>query len=293
MERLGLGPEACLAANPKLVYGRMTGWGQDGPLSQTAGHDINYLAISGNLYMFGRAEERPSAPLNLVADMGGGGLMLAFGMTCALLECQRSGKGQVVDAAMFEGASLLATSIYAQMATGWWKSQRGANLLDSGAHFYEVYATNDGRHVAVGCIEPQFYALLLKGLQLDAAQLPKQMDRAAWPAMKQRFAEIFAQRSMAEWTELFDGSDACVSPVLTPQEAAVHPHALARKSFQHTVGQLHPGPAPRYSRSGTAALSAPPVIGQHSEQVLAGLGFSAAEVRELTASGAVRQHSDG
>ena len=293
MERLGLGPEHCFAANPKLVYGRMTGWGQTGPLAQTAGHDINYLAISGSLYMFGRAEERPSAPLNLVADMGGGGLMLAFGMTCALLECQRSGKGQVVDAAMFEGAAVLANSIYAQMAMGWWKPQRGANLLDSGAHFYEVYATKDGRHVAVGCIEPQFYALLLKGLQLDPASLPAQMDRAAWPAMKQRFAALFAQRTMAEWAQMFDGSDACVSPVLTPDEAATHPHALARKSFTRTVGKLHPGPAPRYSRSSFAELAPPPVTGQHSEQVLGAFGFSAAEVQALLGSGAIRQHTDG
>ncbi len=293
MERLGLGPEPCLAANPKLVYGRMTGWGQDGPLAQTAGHDINYLAISGSLYMFGRAEERPSAPLNLVADMGGGGLMLAFGMTCAMLECQRSGKGQVVDAAMFEGAAVLANSIYAQMAMGWWKPQRGANLLDSGAHFYEVYATQDGRHVAVGCIEPQFYALLLKGLQLDPATLPAQMDRAAWPAMKLRLAAIFAQRTMAEWTQIFDGTDACVSPVLSPEEAATHPHALARQSFTHTVGKLHPGPAPRFSRSGFTNLAPPPVTGQHSEQVLGEFGFSAGEVRDRLGSGAVRQHGDG
>jgi alpha-methylacyl-CoA racemase len=289
MERLGIGPEPCLAANPRLVYGRMTGWGQSGPLAQTAGHDINYLAISGNLHMFGRAEERPSAPLNVVADMGGGGLMLAFGITCAMLESQRSGRGQVVDAAMFEGAALLATSIYAQQAMGWWRPQRGANLLDSGAHFYEVYETQDGLYMAVGAIEPQFYALLLRGLGLEAATLPKQMDRDSWPAMKRRFADIFRSRGRAEWCSVFDGTDACVSPVLSPAEAAAHPHALTRKSFRSAFDVPHPAPAPRFSRSEAAPFTAPPRTGDHSSQVLHELGFLAGEIESLLASGAVRQ----
>ena len=293
MERLGLGPEPCFAVNPRLVYGRMTGWGQSGPLSQTAGHDINYLAISGNLHMFGRSEERPSAPLNLVADMGGGGLMLAFGMTCALLERQRSGQGQVVDAAMFEGAAALATSVYAQKAMGWWQPQRGANLLDSGAPFYEVYATKDRRYMAVGAIEPQFYALLLQGLQLNAQSLPPQLERNAWPALKLRFAAIFAQRTLAEWVQIFAGTDACVSPVLTPEEAVTHEHARARNSFQRTVNHPHPAAVPRYSRSNSGELSDPPVSGQHSEQVLQEFGFSAAEAHALQACGAVKQYQNG
>ncbi len=220
MERLGLGPGPCLAANPKLVYGRMTGWGQDGPMAQNAGHDINYLAITGLLHMLGRADERPSPPLNLVADMGGGGMLLAYGMTCALLERHRSGKGQVVDAAMFEGALSLAATVFGQMAMGWWQNQRGANLLDSGAHFYEVYTTSDDGHMAVGAIEPQFYNLLIKGLGLDPQDFPKQMDRATWPAMKQRVAAVFKTKTRAEWTAIFDVLDACVTPVLTPDEAA-------------------------------------------------------------------------
>jgi alpha-methylacyl-CoA racemase len=287
MERLGIGPETCLTANPKLIYGRMTGWGQNGPLAQTAGHDINYLALSGNLHLFGRAEERPSAPLNVVADMGGGGLMLAFGITCALLEAQRSGKGQVVDAAMFEGAAILATSIYAQAAMGWWKPQRGANLLDSGAHFYEVYETADGGFMAVGAIEPQFYTMVLHGLELDGTTLPQQLDRSSWPAMKQRFGAIFKTRTRAAWTATFADTDACVTPVLSPAEAAVHPHALARGSFRSAFDVAHPAPVPRYSRSLQPALSPPPKTGEHSTRVLQQLGYGAAEMASLLSSGAI------
>jgi len=288
MERLGLGPAQCLAANPRLIYGRMTGWGQSGPLAQLAGHDINYLAISGMLYLMGRAEERPAPPLNLVADMGGGGLMLAFGVTCALLERERSGKGQVVDAAMTEGAALLATGIFAQKAMHWWGTARGANLLDTGAHFYEVYATKDARYVAVGAIEPQFYALLLEGLGLDAASLPPQMERGSWPAMKVRFAEIFRTRTRDEWTELFAARDACVTPVLTPEEAARHPQALARGSYRDTPA-LHPAPAPRFSRSSARDPEAPPTAGQHSEEILASFGFSGEEIAALRGCGAMAQ----
>jgi len=287
MERLGLGPDACLGANPRLVYGRMTGWGQTGPLADRAGHDINYLALSGSLYMFGRAEERPCAPLNLVADMGGGGLLLAFGMLAALLERQRSGLGQVVDAAMVEGAALLATSIYTQKAAGWWKPERGANLLDSGAHFYDVYATRDGRYMAVGAIEPQFYAQLLRGLGLDAAALPAQMDRDAWPAMKRRFADLFATRSRDDWCALFEGTDACVSPVLSPDEAAAHAHARFRGTFRDSHGVRHPAPAPRFSRSQLEPAAVPPHPGEHSEAVLRDFGYADAEIAALRASGAL------
>src|SRR5579859_2470725 len=205
MERLGLGPDECLRANPKLVYGRMTGWGQTGPLAQRAGHDLNYLALSGSLYMMGRADERPAPPLNLIADMGGGGMVLAFGMLCALLERHRSGRGQVVDAAMVDGAALLATSIYARRALGTWIDRRGANLLDSGAHFYEVYETQDGGYVAVGALEPDFYAALLFGMQLDPGALPDQMDRARWPEMKRLFAEVFRSKTREQWTVIFEG----------------------------------------------------------------------------------------
>jgi alpha-methylacyl-CoA racemase len=287
MERLGLGPEQCLAANPRLVYGRMTGWGQDGPLSHLAGHDINYLAISGSLHMFGRAEERPGTPLNLVADMGGGGLMLAFGMTCALLERVKSGRGQVVDAAMVEGAAVLATAIYAQKAMGWWRSERGSNLLDSGAHFYEVYETSDGCYMAVGSIEPQFYALLLEGLGLDPASLPQQFDRASWPSMKQRFAEIFRTRTRDEWTRVFADTDACVTPVLAPDEAARHPHAVARGAFRTAFGVLHPSATPRLSRSRAELPEPPPRPGEHSDAVLTSCGFSAGEISALRARGAL------
>jgi alpha-methylacyl-CoA racemase len=287
MERLGLGPEPCLGVNPRLVYGRMTGWGQQGPLSRLAGHDINYLAISGSLYMFGRAEERPSAPLNLVADMGGGGLMLAFGMTCALLERTSSGKGQVVDAAMVEGAALLATSIYAQKAMGVWRDERGANLLDSGAHFYDVYETQDGGYMAVGAIEPQFYALLLRGLEIDPQTAPPQMDRASWPAMKRRFAEIFRSRTREQWTEVFADSDACVTPVLSPEEAAGHPQALARGAFRASHGAVHPASVPRYSRSEPAPPDPPPQPGEHSEAVLREFGFTSDEVVGLRSCGAL------
>ena len=287
MERLGLGPEPCLAANPALVYGRMTGWGQDGPLHHLAGHDINYLAISGNLHMFGRTEERPSAPLNLVADMGGGGLMLAFGMTCALLERARTGQGQVVDAAMVEGAALLATSVYAQKAMGWWRDERGANLLDSGAPFYEVYRTKDDGFMAVGAIEPRFYALLLRGLGVEPDSSPPQMDRDSWPALKQRFAAIFRTRTREEWTSQFQDSDACVTPVLTPEEAATHPHALARGSFRNSWGVLHPAPAPRLSRSTSPPLTPPPRTGEHSDEVLRSFDFSVDEIGALRACGAL------
>lgn len=289
MERLGLGPEACMGVNPRLVYGRMTGWGQTGPLAQTAGHDINYLAISGMLHLFGRAAERPSPPLNLVADMGGGGLMLAFGVLCALLERVRTGRGQVLDAAMSEGAALLATSVFAQKAMGWWQEERGSNLLDTGAHFYEVYATQDGGHMAVGAIEPQFYELLLRGLGLDPKTLPAQMDRSAWPVMKLRFVEIFGRRTRAEWSQVFAGTDACVSPVLTPEEALHHPQAVARGSFQRSGGAVHPVAVPRLARPRTTPLSVPPLPGAQSGPVLRSFGFSEEEISQLRSCGAVAE----
>ena len=287
MERFGLGPTECMRANPRLVYGRMTGWGQTGPMSQIAGHDINYLALSGSLYMFGRAEERPAPPLNLVADMGGGGMLLAFGMLCALLERERSSEGQIVDAAMVDGAALLATSVYAQRGLGAWGDRRGSNLLDTGAHFYEVYETKDGGFIAVGAIEPQFYAALLRGMALDQEELPAQMDRTRWPEMKQRFAAAFKSKTRAEWTRIFDGTDACASPVLSPVEAAEHEHNRARTSFRRTAGVLHPGPAPRFSRTSLEAPSDPPFSGEHSDAVLRDFGFESEEIAALRRSKAL------
>jgi alpha-methylacyl-CoA racemase len=287
MERLGIGPHECTRENPRLVYGRMTGWGQTGPLAHVAGHDINYLALSGTLYMFGRANERPSPPLNLVADMGGGAMLLALGMLCALLERERSGQGQVVDAAMIEGSALLATSIYAKRASGLWHDQRGSNLLDSGAPFYEVYETKDGGFMAVGAIEPQFYAALLRGMGLDSQDLPAQMDRARWPEMKQRFATMFMSKTRAEWTGIFAGTDACASPVLAPVEAAEHEHNRSRASFRETGGVLHPTAAPRFSRTSPGKPCDPPRSGEHSQAVLRDFGFEPDEIAQLRAARAL------
>jgi len=257
MERLGLGPEICLARNPALVYARMTGWGQDGPMAHLAGHDINYFAMSGSLMLCGRKGEIPSPNVNMVADMGGGGMLMAYGIVCGLLEARASGKGQVVDAAMTEGTALLATMIHGYRAMDRWTDERGANLLDSGAPFYEVYETADGHYMAVGSIEPKFYAELIAGLGIDPQDFPKQHDKAAWPMMKARFADIFKGRSRGQWEEVFAGRDACVTPVLSPDEAAAYPHAQARAMFGRIDDVLQPMPAPRFSRT-PGAIAAPP-----------------------------------
>jgi alpha-methylacyl-CoA racemase len=288
MERLGLGPDVCLARNRRLVYGRMTGWGQTGPLSRAAGHDINYIALSGMLHTFARAGQPPVPPGNTVGDMGGGGLLLAFGIVCAVHEVKSSGLGQVVDAAMFEGAAALGTSAFVSMAMGLYDASRpGTNLSDTGAHFYDVYETRDGKHVAVGAIEPQFYAELLRGLGLDGSALPGQMDRASWPAMKQRFAEIFRNKTRAEWDEVFAGKDACVSPVLTPAEAAGHLHARERGSFCSPGGVLQPSPVPRFSRTPGSIASAPAMAGPRSDAVLESWGIATARIGQLRAAGAL------
>jgi alpha-methylacyl-CoA racemase len=248
-ERLGLGPEPCVSRNAALVYGRLTGWGQAGPLAPRAGHDIDYIAIAGALWPIGRAGERPVPPLNLVADFGGGGLLLAFGVTAALHEARRSGRGQVVDAAMLDGAASQTTMLHSLHHAGLWQEARGVNMLDTGAPFYEVYETKDGGWFAVGAIEPQFYAALLAGLGLDQSLLPAQLDQARWPEMKARFAAVFATKTRDEWEAVFAGVDACVAPVLAPWDAPRHPHNVARGTFVDVGGIVQPGAVPRFSRT--------------------------------------------
>ena len=289
MERLGVGPDVCLARNPKLVYGRMTGWGQDGPLASTAGHDINYIALAGALAHFARRGEAPVPPLNMVGDFGGGGLMLAFGMVCALLESRTSGKGQVVDAAMVDGAAALMTMFWAFKNVGMFdESAPGTNLLDTGAHFYDTYECRDGKFLAVGAIEPQFYALFLKLTGLDTdPEMAAQMDRAKWPALKEKVAARIKEKSRDEWAEIFAGTDACVAPVLTMSEAAQYPHNKERGTFIEVDGVVQPAPAPRFSRSAPDTPKRPAHPGEHTREVLLAAGFAASEVDDLISSGAV------
>lgn len=286
-ERLGLGPDVCLARNPRLVYARMTGWGQDGPMARRAGHDIDYIALAGALEPIGRAGDRPVPPLNLVGDFGGGGMMLAFGVCAALFSARRTGKGQVLDVAMVDGAASLMTMTYTLRAAGIWKDERGTNMLDTGAPYYEVYETSDGGYMGVGAIEPQFYAELVRLLGLKDDELPDQNDRSRWPAMKERFAGVFASRTRAEWEEVFAGSDACVAPVLSPVEAPDHPHNRARGTFTEVAGMVQPGPAPRFLGTPGAIRNPPPNPGQHGDEALADWGFSTPEVDELRRSGVI------
>ena len=268
MERLGLGPEVCQARNARLVFGRITGWGQTGPLAHAAGHDINYIALSGMLQAMGRADSPPAPPLNLVGDFGGGAMMLAFGVLCAVLEAKNSGKGQVVDAAMVEGSALLGAMIYGFKAFGTWSDQREANLLDGGAYFYDTYACADGKFISIGPIEPQFYALLLRLCEISDPEFDDQMNMEKWPALGAKLAAIFNTKSQQEWCALMEGTDVCFAPVLTMSEAPQHPHNQARKTFIEIDGVTQPAPAPRFSRS-TPEVSAPPAQpGQHSEAIL-------------------------
>jgi len=280
-ERLGFGPGVSLERNPRLVYARMTGWGQDGPLAAAAGHDIDYIAVAGSLEPIGRAGERPVPPLNLLGDFGGGGMLLAVGVLAALLERERSGRGQVVDAAMVDGSALLATFIHGLRAAGGWQDQRGSNLLDGGAPFYDTYPTADGRFVAVGALEPQFYAELLRGLGLDQAELPAQLDRSGWPVLRERIGAAFAGRTQAEWVAVFKDTDACVAPVLGMGEAPDHPHNAARGTFIEVSGVRQPAPAPRFSRTPGATPAPPPPPGRDTGAVLAELGYSPAEITAL------------
>ncbi len=286
-ERLGVGPEVCLARNPKLVYGRMTGWGQRGPLAQAAGHDIDYIALAGALEPLGRAGDRPLPALNLIGDFGGGGMLMAFGMVAAIISAQRTGEGQVVDAAMVDGAASLMTMTYTLRASGIWNDVRGTNLLDTGAHFYEVYETSDGGFIGVGAIEPQFYAELIRLMGLDDVDLSAQMDRDTWPAMKERFALVFGAKTRKEWEAIFEGSDACAAPVLSPAEAPDHPHNKFRGTFSEVAGVVQPSPSPRFEGTPGSIRRPPPNPGQHGDEALADWGFADGEVSELRRSGAI------
>jgi alpha-methylacyl-CoA racemase len=281
-ERLGIGPEACLARNPRLVYGRVTGWGQEGPLAGSAGHDIDYIALAGALHPVGAAGGPPVPPLNLLGDFGGGGMLLALGVVAALLEAGRSGRGQVVD-----GAALLTTQLHELLAAGLWTDRRGANLLDGTAPFYTVYETADGRHLAVGALEPQFYAELLERVGLAGEDLPPQLDRAGWPLLRDRLAAVFRTRTRDEWCRLLEGTDACVAPVLSLLEAPAHPHNQARATFVDVGGTLQPAPAPRFSRTPSPTPAPPPAPGEDQAKVLATWGLAPEELARLRAAGVI------
>lgn len=268
MERLGLGPDVLLARHPRLVYGRMTGWGQDGPLAQAAGHDINYIALSGALSMIGRTEGGPVAPPAMVGDLGGGGMMLAFGIVCALLEARNSGRGQVVDAAITDGAALLTSIVCDLKALGLWKNERQANMLDGGSHFYDTYECADGKWISIAALEPQFYTLLLEKLGITDPEFQRQREPAAWPVLKRQISDIFRAQPSAHWCALLEGTDVCFAPVLTLEEAARHPHNSARGTFFERDGVLQPSPAPRFSRTVTDRPSPAPFIGEHDDELL-------------------------
>jgi len=287
MERLGLGPNECLKRNLRLVYGRMTGWGQEGPMAKAAGHDINYISLSGVLHTIGNRGQKPVPPLNLIGDFGGGGMLLAFGMACALYEARRSGKGQVIDAAMVDGSALLMTAIYELIAAGKWVDKRGVNLLDGGAHFYDTYETADGKWIAIGSIEPQFYALLLKHTGIDDPDFQDQMNPEKWPELKNKIAVIFRTKTRDQWCEIMEGTDACFTPVLSLDEAPKHPHNIARKTFVEVEGVLQPGPAPRFSRTPPEIQSSPPKPGEHTRSVLLDWGISEDQIEALKTAGAI------
>lgn len=289
MERLGLGPQTCLERNPRLVFGRMTGWGQSGALASAAGHDINYISLAGALAHFGRAGQAPVPPLNMVGDFGGGGMFLAFGVVCALLESQRSGLGQVVDAAMVDGSAVLMSMFWSFKDIGLFdENQRGTNLLDTGAHFYDVYQCADGEYVSIGSIEPQFYAELLRLAELDDdPEFAKQMNKSAWPHLKQRLSDLFATKTRDEWCSLMETTDVCFAPVLTMSEASLHPHNVERGTFVEIGGTTQPAPAPRFSRTAAAVVLPPAHPGQHTVEILRDWGFDASRIDALIASHAV------
>ncbi|KAI5096490.1 alpha-methylacyl-CoA racemase, partial [Silurus meridionalis] len=289
MEKLGLGPEVLLEENPRLIYARLTGYGQSGSYAKAAGHDINYLAMSGLLSMLGRSSEKPYAPLNLMADFAGGGLMCTLGIVLALLERSKSGQGQIIDASMVEGAAYVGSFMWKSRSLGLWNRPRGENLLDSGAPYYDTYQTSDGKHMAVGAIEPQFYEQLIQGLGLDAASLPPQLSMSDWPELRRTFTQVFAQKTQAEWSKIFDGTDACVTPVLPLDEAGSHPHNRERGSFlMDAQGEVSPRPAPVLSRTPAhPCLSRDPVVGEHTRSVLEEYGFDSAHIEQLLSAGIV------
>jgi alpha-methylacyl-CoA racemase len=288
MERLGLSPEVLAARNQRLVYGRMTGFGQSGPLARAAGHDIDYIALSGALEPIGRAGEKPVPPLNYIGDFGGGGMLLVVGVLAALFERNISGRGQVIDAAMVDGSALVTTLLHAFRQSGMWSGERGDNLIDSGAPFYEVYETADHKFIAVGALEPEFYRRLLELLQLsDDPRFAVQMDRTRWPAMRAALTELFATRTRADWQSLLEGEEACFAPVLSPSEAADHPHNRARQTFLTLDGKLQPAPAPRFSRTPASVQRPPPMPGAHTDVALSAWGFTDDELRSLHESAAI------
>ena len=288
MERLGIGPEDCLARNPKLVFGRMTGWGQEGPYAMAAGHDINYIALAGALEPIGRNGEAPLPPLNLVGDFGGGGMLLAFGVACGIVEAQRSGQGQVVDAAMVDGAASLMAMFHSMRALGVWNDERGTNLLDTGSHFYDVYECADERYISIGSIEPQFYAELMRLTELDGDDdFAAQMTRSSWPELKERISAVFKTRTRDEWCEIMDATDVCFAPVLTLAEAPQHPHNQHREVFTKLAGVVQPNPSPRFSRTEATIQSPPAHPGQHTDEVLRSVGFDPDDIVKLRDTGAV------
>jgi alpha-methylacyl-CoA racemase len=286
MERLGLGPDVCLHRNPKLVYGRMTGWGQTGPYAQAAGHDMNYIAITGALHAIG-TKDKPVPPLNLVGDFGGGALYLAFGLLAGVIHARQSGQGQVIDCAMSDGAASLMAMFYGFAASGMWKDERRANMLDGGAHFYDTYQCADGRWISIGSIEPQFYALLLEKTGIQDPEFSKQHDRAAWPDLREKLARVIATRTRDEWTAIMGGTDVCFAPVLTLDEAPQHPHNAARQTFVEVKGVTQPAPAPRFSATPGAIQGPPPHIGAHDREALADWGFSQSDLDALAKAGAL------
>ena len=286
-ERLGIGPDDCLARNPKLVYGRMTGWGQDGPYSQAAGHDINYIALAGALEPMGRAGQKPVPPLNLVGDYGGGGMFLALGMVAALLESTRSGEGQVVDVAMVDGAATLMTMFHALTAMGVWNPERGTNMLDTGAHYYDVYECADGGLISIGSIEPQFYAELVRLAELDDPQFERQQSRSEWPELKTKIEAVFKTKTRDEWCALMEHTDVCFAPVLSLAEAPMHPHNVARQTFVERDGIMQPAPAPRFSRTAPEIQRSPSHPGQQTDEILAEIGLDADTIASLRQAGAV------
>jgi alpha-methylacyl-CoA racemase len=281
VERLGLGPDVCLARNPRLVFGRMTGWGQEGPLAHAAGHDINYISLAGALAHFGRAGEKPTPPINLIGDFGGGGMLLAFGVACALIEAQRSGQGQVVDAAMVDGAAILMSMFWGMRHLGAFNEERGTNLLDTGAAHYDTYETADGKFISIGALEPQFFAEFMERTGLVNEDLPGKDDKDGWPVLKARFTELFKSKTRDEWCAELEGTDVCFAPVLPLSEAVEHPHIKARNTIVEANGIVQPAPAPRFSRTPGAIQRPGPKPGQHTDEALTEWGFSADDVAKL------------